>query len=70
MDKKGKFAKKIVIIDLICLLIFSVWGMALATLQIDASATLSVIFTVAGGELLLLMIKKIFNDKGGNDDEY
>ena len=66
---KGKFAKIIIITDLLFLLIMCIWGMVLATLGLDPSPTLTPILTVCGTELLLLMLKKIFKDKGGNTDE-
>lgn len=66
---KGQFAKEILICDLVMLLVFSMWGMVLVSLGIDPSPTLTVIFTVGGGELLLLMIKKIFKDKGDENNE-
>lgn len=66
---KGQFAKRIIILDLLALLLFGFWGMFLATKGIDASATLGVIYAVGGGELLLLMIKKMFKGKGSEEDE-
>lgn len=66
---KGQFAKEILVCDLVLLLIFAIWGMVLVSLGIDPSSTLTVIFTVGGGELLLLMIKKIFKDKDSDNNE-
>lgn len=63
---KGQLGKRILYFDLIFLLITGVWAMVLASMGMDASSTLTVIYAVGGGELLLLMIKRIL---GGSNDE-
>lgn len=63
---KGQLGKRILYFDLIFLLITGVWAMVLASMGVDASSTLTVIYAVGGGELLLLMIKRIL---GGSNDE-
>lgn len=66
---KGQLGKRILYFDLLFLLVTGVWAMVLATRGLDASSTLTVIYAVGGGELLLLMIKRIFGDRGNNNDE-
>lgn len=65
---KGQLAKRILYFDLLFLLVTGVWAMVLASLGVDASSTLTVIYTVGGGELLLLMIKRIIGDRGNNNE--
>lgn len=60
---KGKFAKLILVGDLLFLLCMCVWAMVLASKGLDASSTLTPILTVGGTELLLLMLKRVFGER-------
>lgn len=65
---KGQLGKRILYFDLLFLLITGVWAMVLASMGRDASSTLTVIYAVGGGELLLLMLKRLFGDRGNNNE--
>lgn len=65
---KGQLGKRILFLDLLFLFVTGVWAMVLASLGVDASSTLTVIYTVGGGELLLLMLKRLFGDRGNNNE--
>ena len=65
---KGQLGKRILFLDLLFICVTGVWAMVLASLGVDASSTLTVIYTVGGGELLLLMLKRLFGDRGNNNE--
>lgn len=66
---KGQYARRVVTIDLMALLIFCIWAMVLNSFGIDASSTLDVIKTIGCCELIMLMGKKLYDKKRGEENE-
>ncbi len=70
---KGKMARGLVYFCLVVLTIVLIWAMVVKSVAItyaDLSDVLTFAATVFGGELLLLLLKRIFAKPNDNNDDY
>ena len=73
-ESKGVMAKKIVYFCLRVLLSISIWAAALKTIcvildrAVDLSDVLTFVGAAFGGELLMLLLKRVFTKKGDTYD--
>lgn len=74
-ERKGVMAKKLVYICLRVLLLTAVWAAALKTFgvildrSVDLTDVLTFVGAAFGGELLLLIIKRLFAKTKSNDEK-
>lgn len=74
-DRKGVMAKKLVYFCLRVLLFTAVWAAALKTVgvildrTVDLSDVLTFVGAAFGGELLLLLAKRVFAKSNNNDND-
>lgn len=74
-ERKGVMAKKLVYFCLRVLLLTAVWAAALNTVgvildrPVDLTDVLTFVGTAFGGELLLLLVKRMFAKQKSNDEK-